>query len=165
MGLLSRMKDNIGGLPGKASPKKGDRGMSAGEKGRRQKQNQPVTHIPCGDFEVGVLGTSYSQKMIRRLGGCSLFSLTPRNGYQKKEGWPAPGSVNVNVHGSRRTEKGNWLGYIIPGWKNISPNLLGMVEKGPVVVSGRVGYDASSDYPYTLTLLLPVQYRQQRPRK
>lgn len=91
----------------------------------KEKVNKPVVkgstrkYLPSGSMAVGVYGTAYDNPqrclpMINRLvdGGEYGVTLTPQSAYQIEHDWPKPPFVNVNLPGSRKTTKTNWLGYI-----------------------------------------------------
>lgn len=70
-----------------------------------------------GDIDPLVLGTQYSQSLLRTLyrrtgGKKTILTLTPICEYQIKKKWPTPPFVNINLPNSHVTERSNWLGFI-----------------------------------------------------
>lgn len=68
-------------------------------------------HIPTGPLHVAVEGTEWCNAKVKS-GDDVIVSLTPRNSYQKDNGWPEKGIVNINTRGASSTEYGNWIGYV-----------------------------------------------------
>lgn len=82
---------------------------------RLTSRNYPT--LDRGDVDPKIFGTDYSQSLLKQIysqtkGKETLLTLTPICDYQIKNKWPEPPFVNVNLPGSRATEKANWLGYI-----------------------------------------------------
>lgn len=77
------------------------------------KSNLKDIEIKRGHHKINVEGTGWCKIS---LSDCEdkVLSLTPRNEYQKEHEWPAPGCVNVNANGAKRTTGKNWVGYIPP---------------------------------------------------
>lgn len=115
--------------------------------------HKPIFDFPTledGDIDPVVLGTGYSQPLLRSLykkikDSRTLLTLTPINQHQIKNKWPEPPFVNVNLYGSASTEKENWLGYIPIDPIGINFETI-LEEKGNVNVHASIHRDYGREY-------------------
>lgn len=75
--------------------------------------------LDYGEIDAEIHGNLYDhcQSMLKTIyknakGKDVVLTLTPPCQYQIEKGWPELPFVNVNLYGSKATEKDNWLGYI-----------------------------------------------------
>ncbi len=116
---------------------------------------KPAIEIPYGDFAIDVYGLTWCKIPLVDSDDC-LFSLTELNEYQKMQGWPEEGCVNVNAFGSTETTVTNWAGYIR---SSDSEKLLGVVKEHQAVnahASVRVAINKLGNYELTVTLHIPL---------
>ena len=108
--------------------------------------------IPAGTCEVRDDGTIYCKPRLKS-GDDVTLALTMLNDYQRENGWPKEGCVNVNSARASETTAKNWVGYV---QARFATKLLPLVvEHGAVRVHARIEHGGSKP---SVTLLLPDEY-------
>lgn len=103
-----------------------------------------IVEVPSGQIHVAVRGEHYSRNKPDsvRLREKIRFSITPKDDYQIKMGWPEGNFINVNIYPSTKTTKDNWLGYVPYDGKPAATKLAELVDSGkPVTCWGFYDYD------------------------
>jgi NAD-dependent DNA ligase len=119
-----------------------------------------AVEIPKGSIRVAVRGEHYSRNkpdsvVLRQP---MRFSLTPKDNYQIKMGWPEGEFFNVNTYPSTETTKDNWLGYLPYEGKPAAAKVAKSVYSGKAVTCWGY-YDHDSEYgEIDIFLTLPSQY-------
>jgi hypothetical protein len=92
----------------------------------------PEVEIPQGPIRVHVQGEGWRSKPTSKvtLEVPVKFSLTPKNDYQIRNGWPEGEFYNVNSYPSTATTQNNWIGYVSYLGKPTATQIAELVNAG-----------------------------------
>lgn len=149
--MLKRLSDYIKKDKSQAANKVDSKNISTDQAG--------IVEVPSGQIHVAVRGEHYSRNKPDsvELREKIRFSITPKDEYQIKMGWPEGNFFNVNIYPSTKTDKDNWLGYVPYDGKPAATKLAELVSAGKHVTCWGF-YDYDSDHnEIDIFLALPKQ--------